>query len=178
VQAIDVYGVDPARVEGITGFRRVDALASHHNKTVNAHAWSTAITTAASLHQATGLPVAMAFDAGNLGPVCKALRKAYPACMLVLCGDDDVATQGNPGRTKATAAALAAQGLAVFPAGLPTGASDFNDMHQHHGGAAGQAFEAIAVERADAGEVFVAGRASRSMLTFSLRPRSVAPRSA
>ena len=50
VQAIDVYGVDPARVEGITGFRRVDALASHYGKAINAHAWSTAITTAASLH--------------------------------------------------------------------------------------------------------------------------------
>ncbi len=50
VRAIDVYGVDPARVEGITGFRRVDALATQYGKVVNAHAWSTAITTAASLH--------------------------------------------------------------------------------------------------------------------------------
>ncbi len=50
INAVDVYGVDPARVEGITGFRRVDALATAHGKVVNAHAWSTAITTAASLH--------------------------------------------------------------------------------------------------------------------------------
>ena len=50
VRAIDVYGVDPARVEGITGFRRVDSLATQYGKVVNAHAWSTAITTAASLH--------------------------------------------------------------------------------------------------------------------------------
>lgn len=95
--------------------------------------------TAASLHEATGYPVAVAFDAGNLGPVCKALRTAYPACLLVLCGDDDRATQGNPGRTKATAAARAVQGLTVFPEGLPDGGSDFNDLHQHHGGAAGLA---------------------------------------
>src|SRR6185503_13723853 len=33
--------------------------------------------TAASLHEATGLPVAVAFDAGNLGPVAAALRKRY-----------------------------------------------------------------------------------------------------
>ncbi|MBL1242576.1 MAG: mandelate racemase/muconate lactonizing enzyme family protein [OCS116 cluster bacterium] len=50
VKAVEVYGVDPARVEGITGFLKVDALASKHGKVINAHAWSTAITSAASLH--------------------------------------------------------------------------------------------------------------------------------
>ena len=50
IQAIEVYGVDPARVEGITGFARVEALCTQYGKTINAHAWSTAITTAASLH--------------------------------------------------------------------------------------------------------------------------------
>jgi len=50
VQAIEVYGVDPARVEGITGFARVDRLCSEYGRVINAHAWSTAITTAASLH--------------------------------------------------------------------------------------------------------------------------------
>ena len=90
--------------------------------------------TAASLHQATGYPVAVAFDAGNMPNVAKALRTLYPAALLVLCGDDDVhtyATKGhNPGRDKATAAAQAVQGLAVFPQGVPDGGSDFNDMHQ------------------------------------------------
>lgn len=97
--------------------------------------------TAASLHEATGRPVAMAFDAGNLAHVAKALRTLYPAALLVLCGDDDLQTLArtgqNPGRDKATAAARAVRGLAVFPAGLPDGGSDFNDLHQHHGGAAG-----------------------------------------
>ena len=89
--------------------------------------------TAASLHQATGRPVAVAFDAGNLAPVVKALHQAHPAALIVLCGDDDADTHArtghNPGRDKATAAARAVQGLAVFPEGLPTGASDFNDLH-------------------------------------------------
>jgi len=69
VQAIDVYGVDPARVEGITGFRRVDALASHYNKTVNAHAWSTAITTAASLHLSLASPNTEIFEFKPFGVV-------------------------------------------------------------------------------------------------------------
>lgn len=97
--------------------------------------------TAASLHEATGHPVAVGFDAGNLAHVAKALRQLYPAALLVLCGDDDRATEGktgtNPGRVKATAAARAVQGLAVFPDGAPADGEpvnfDFNDMHQAQG---------------------------------------------
>ncbi len=62
VKAVDVYGVDPARVEGITGFSRVDALCTQHGKTINAHAWSTAITTAASLHLSLASPNAELFE--------------------------------------------------------------------------------------------------------------------
>ena len=62
VRAIEVYGVDPARVEGITGFRRVDALAEAHGKVINAHAWSTAITTAASLHLSLASPNTELFE--------------------------------------------------------------------------------------------------------------------
>lgn len=62
IQAIEVYGVDPARVEGITGFRRVDALCTKHGKVINAHAWSTAITTAASLHLSLASPNAEIFE--------------------------------------------------------------------------------------------------------------------
>ncbi|MFN9726664.1 DUF927 domain-containing protein [Acidovorax sp.] len=93
--------------------------------------------TAASLHEATGHPVAVAFDAGNLAGVAKALRQRYPAALLVLCGDDDRATEArtgnNTGRVKAEAAALAVGGVVALPDGLPEGASDFNDMHRAHG---------------------------------------------
>ena len=93
--------------------------------------------TAASLHQATGRPVAVAFDAGNLGHVAKALRQRDRAALLVLCGDDDAATEArtgtNTGRVKAEAAARSVRGLVVFPEGLPDGGSDFNDMHQAQG---------------------------------------------
>lgn len=60
--AIDVFGVDPARAEGITGFTKVDALASTFGKTLNAHAWSTAITTAASLHLSLASPNTEIFE--------------------------------------------------------------------------------------------------------------------
>ena len=46
--------------------------------------------TAATLHEATGLPVAVAFDAGNIGPVAAALRKRYKQARILICADDDV----------------------------------------------------------------------------------------
>lgn len=97
--------------------------------------------TAASVHQATGYPVAVAFDAGNLAPVAKALQRLCPGALLLVAGDDDADTETrtgtNPGRTKATAAARTVKGLAVLPVGLAPGGSDFNDLHAHVGGEAG-----------------------------------------
>lgn len=93
--------------------------------------------TAATAHEATGFPVAVAFDAGNLLPVAKALRGKYPQARIVVFGDDDAgtaqATGKNPGREKATAAARAVDGVAVLPAGLPPGGTDWNDLAGHVG---------------------------------------------
>lgn len=97
--------------------------------------------TAASLHEAMGLPVAVAFDAGNLAKVAKALHHLWPQALIVVCGDDDQATEArtgvNGGRVGAERAAKAVGGVAVYPEGLPEHGSDFNDLHAHHGGAAG-----------------------------------------
>ncbi|MCY1526832.1 hypothetical protein D9M68_618730 [compost metagenome] len=71
--------------------------------------------TAASIHEATGWPVVMAVDSGNLLPVARAVAEAFPAARLVICGDDDPDVDGNPGRTKAEAAAREVGGVAVFP---------------------------------------------------------------
>ena len=59
---VDVLGVDPARAEGITGFREIDRRAGAAGLTVNAHAWSTAITTAASLHLSLASPNTRLFE--------------------------------------------------------------------------------------------------------------------
>lgn len=87
--------------------------------------------TAATIHEATGHGVAVAFDSGNLLPVASALRAKYPALLLVLAADDDHRTEGNPGLHAATAAALAVGGFVVrpqFPADRPHRATDFNDL--------------------------------------------------
>lgn len=93
--------------------------------------------TGASIHEATGQPVAVAFDSGNLEPVAKSLRKLYPNTALIVAADDDHQTEGNPGRTAAAGAAKAVGGIVVapmFPAGRPNKATDFNDLHQLEGG--------------------------------------------
>jgi len=99
--------------------------------------------TAATLFEATARPVAVAFDCGNLRHVAQALHAAHPNALIVICGDDDrdtaARTGHNPGRDKATAAARAVGGVAVFPDGLPEAGSDFNDLHARHGGDAGLA---------------------------------------
>lgn len=45
--------------------------------------------TGATLHMATGLPVAVAFDAGNLLPVVESLAKRYKGSRWLICADDD-----------------------------------------------------------------------------------------
>ena len=98
--------------------------------------------TGASLHMATGLAVAMAFDAGNLLPVGKALRELFPARPLVFCADDDWKTtnaQGepwNPGVEKANNAATILGGQVVAPVWSGERGdkdTDFNDLHLSEG---------------------------------------------
>lgn len=89
--------------------------------------------TGASIHEATGWPVCVAFDAGNLLRVAPDVREQFPGAKLVIAGDDDRATEGNPGRTKALEAAKAVQGVAVFPSFASDQGTDFNDMAQQAG---------------------------------------------
>lgn len=97
--------------------------------------------TAASLHAATGYPVACAFDSGNLGPVAGALRKRYKRAKILICADDDILRkcqecharlvlplhpvncpacgkphrESNPGVEAASAAAIAVGGEWILP---------------------------------------------------------------
>ncbi len=110
--------------------------------------------TAATIHEATGYPVAVAFSAGNLGAVAKAMRERFAELPLILCADDDAATEGNPGITKATEAARSVGGLLAIPdfgANRPKDATDFNDMAAHRGAEAVR--QAIARASAPATEV-------------------------
>ena len=89
--------------------------------------------TGASIRESTGDAVAVAFNAGNLQPVAVALHAKYPALKIIIAADDDHLTAGNPGLTKARAAAQAVAGLVAVPdfgSDRPDKATDFNDLHQ------------------------------------------------
>ncbi len=66
--------------------------------------------TAATLHEASGYPVACAFDAGNLRPVAEALRALHSAARVFICADAD-----PTGRTAAHEAAEAVGGTVIEP---------------------------------------------------------------
>lgn len=87
--------------------------------------------TGATIYAHTREPVACAMHAGNLEPVARALCERYGHLEMVIAGDDDRATPGNPGRTAANAAALAVGALVLFPdwpKEAPHRLTDFNDL--------------------------------------------------
>ncbi|WP_095068331.1 toprim domain-containing protein [Pseudomonas sp. Irchel 3A18] len=89
--------------------------------------------TGATLHQNTGCPVVCAMNAGNLKAVALAMRERYGEDVdLVIAGDDDRQTLGNPGRTAACSAARATGAQVTFPEwpdDAPPDLSDFNDLY-------------------------------------------------
>lgn len=88
--------------------------------------------TGASVHEATGWPVAVAFDCGNLLPVTQALRAKWPDATIVVCCDDDWKQKTrNPGKIKGEEAAGKCGGVAVvpvWPPGFVNRGSDWNDL--------------------------------------------------
>ncbi len=59
---VDVVGVDPGRAEGITGFKKVTERVEAYRRQANAHAWSSAIVTAASLAISFNSPACKLFE--------------------------------------------------------------------------------------------------------------------
>jgi L-alanine-DL-glutamate epimerase-like enolase superfamily enzyme len=47
---VDVVGIDPGRAEGVTGFLKIREMVGNQGRKFNAHCWSSAVTSAASLH--------------------------------------------------------------------------------------------------------------------------------
>jgi phage/plasmid primase-like uncharacterized protein len=86
--------------------------------------------TGAAIHEATGQAVVVAFNAGNLKAVAVELAKKYPKVELIVAGDDDQYTKGNPGRARAVEAAQAAQCRLVLPrfSDISTQPTDFDDL--------------------------------------------------
>jgi len=96
--------------------------------------------TAATVHEATGLVTAAAFDSGNLMEVARAYRERDPQRPIILAADNDhhlprrEPPLPNVGLEKALAAAEAVRGVVIAPS-LAAGeaGTDWNDSALHHG---------------------------------------------
>ncbi|MBF0437353.1 MAG: PriCT-2 domain-containing protein [Magnetococcales bacterium] len=92
-----------------------------------------------SLHQATGHPVAVAFDAGNLSPVTEVFRRRFPEAEIVVCGDFDGNETGQKAACQSAIKSQAKVALPTFtdaemnvqPGRKPP--SDWNDFYQYRG---------------------------------------------
>jgi antirestriction protein ArdC/phage/plasmid primase-like uncharacterized protein len=96
----------------------------------------------ASLHMATGKPVAVAFTAENLESVARSLREQFPQAEITICADNNqyARTDGtvhNRGVVEAERAAEAVGGKVVIPEFTDSekarGLTDFNDLHVSRG---------------------------------------------
>lgn len=93
--------------------------------------------TGASLHEATKLPVAVAFDAGNIESVSKSLAEKYKGIEITICADNDQYRDNNVGLEKAKNAALAVGAKLAVPQFTKDEQAqkltDFNDLHKAEG---------------------------------------------
>lgn len=92
--------------------------------------------TGASVHEATGSAVVLAFYANNLPSVAAALRERFPDKPIIIASDMDQWTQGNPGLSYAREAAEKVGAKVVypdFPADDKSKRVDWNDWHALHG---------------------------------------------
>ena len=99
--------------------------------------------TGASVHLATGLPVAVAFDAGNIKDAARAIKAKMPNARITICADNDPPRPDgtNIGVMKAKEAAASVPGTKVVVADFSQdeksrGLTDFNDLHKARGLAA------------------------------------------
>lgn len=94
--------------------------------------------TGATLHEATGRPVKVALNAGNLKEVALELRRVDPDRAIAISGDNDHTREAkgepNVGKEKSFAAAEAVGGVAFFPQFAHDDAgTDWNDLAKSHG---------------------------------------------
>lgn len=94
--------------------------------------------TGCSLHEATGLPTIVAFNACNLMAVCTLYKATSPWAMLVVCSDNDHQSERKNGRNtgleigKEVATKLNLR--TIWPTfESDNDGSDFNDVHCQHG---------------------------------------------
>lgn len=93
--------------------------------------------TGATLFEATGYAVAVAFSESNIKHIAAIMRARYPDKHILICADDDSQTEQktgkNPGIVAATEAAKTTKAAWCRPLSLNKEVNDFNDLMQLSG---------------------------------------------
>ena len=90
--------------------------------------------TGATIHEAAGYAVAVAMNAGNLQPVAQALRAKFPELVLILCADDDAATDRQSRTDEGHSGGFGCRRQTGYSR-LRRGATSGRNRLQRHGGA-------------------------------------------
>ena len=96
--------------------------------------------TGATIHEATGGTVIIAFDAGNILPVAENIKSKFPNIKITICADNDQWTEyrdgkPNPGLILGKAAAEAIGGKLIYPdfKDVSSKPTDYNDLARLEG---------------------------------------------
>lgn len=115
-----MHGLQFISADGSKKFKTGTAKSGHFHKIGKSRDNTVIIcegyATGATIHEATGHAVVIAFDAGNLLPVSQAIRSKFPDIKIIIAADDDSHLPINKGIVSATAAARAVNGLLAIPA--------------------------------------------------------------
>lgn len=109
-------------------FIHVSGQIDSPHRVIVCEGWATGCTLATEDPDAL---ILAAVDAGNLKAIALSARCRWPAVEIVVAGDDDRLTPGNPGKRKAHDAAVAAKALLAlptWPTDVPENLTDFNDL--------------------------------------------------
>jgi len=89
--------------------------------------------TAATIHKATGKPVVIAFNSGNLKKIAETYKKKHSSKTIIIASDNDIATEKKTGtNTGIEAARKAANAIDAKISICPVN-SDFNDLQKKQG---------------------------------------------
>ncbi|MGA4191076.1 toprim domain-containing protein [Ralstonia nicotianae] len=84
--------------------------------------------TAASVHEATGHGCVVAFDAGNLAPVCREIRARFPDANILIVGDRDAEDHAQSTGSRKAAGAAVEVGACLFVPEWTGAGRDANDI--------------------------------------------------
>lgn len=88
--------------------------------------------TGITIHEATGVPVIVAFNAGNMKPVCQKVKESFGDKRIIVAADNDINTEEKSGLNRGKQVAADIFKELQIPYALCPVNSDFNDLFNEY----------------------------------------------